>query len=121
MTNSTGASTSASVKKALAKRERHAALWSAVEAYMRLVDADFEYTGLALSKGFRGSPHVDTYDITYQWALSLGDFEGGALCVESAYSEVRVVDPPGLAAKVDGRSPHWGAPWTGARHSAIAH
>ena len=112
---------SAGSKRARAKRERHARLWEAVAAWMAVVDPTFEYTGVACSKGFRGSPHVDTYDIAYQWAISLGDFEGGALCVESAADEVSVVNTRRRAAKVDGRYPHWVAPWSGERYSVIVY
>ena len=112
---------SASVRRRRAKREKHAALWAAVEQWMRLVDPAFEFTGVALSNGFRGSPHVDTYDISYQWAMSLGEFEGGQLCVESGAAEVCVVNTHGRAAKVDGRYPHWVAPWAGERYSVIVY
>ena len=89
---------------------------------MRHVDPSFEYSGVALSRGFRGSPHVDTYDVAPQWALSLGNFEGGRLCVESGPEEVSVVDTHGRAAKVDGRYPHWVSPWTGdERYSVIVY
>ena len=111
---------SASARRRRAKRSRHRALWSAVEALVAEVDADFAFSGVALSYGFRGSPHVDTYDISYQWAVSLGAFEGGQLCIESAPDEVSVVNTHGCAAKVDGRFPHWVAPWRGAeRYSVI--
>eukprot|EP00966_Prymnesium_polylepis_P051891 1201779-Prymnesium_polylepis.1 len=83
-------------------------------------DPGFEYTGVAFANGFRGSPHVDTYDVSYQWATSLGEFDGGQLCVESGPAEVRVVDTHNRAAKVDGRYPHWVAPWAGERYSVIA-
>ena len=88
---------------------------------MSVVDPHFEYSAVALSRSFRGSPHVDTYDVSFQWALSLGDFEGGALCVEAAADEVAVVDTKHKAAKVDGRYPHWVSPWTGERYSVIAY
>jgi len=111
---------SASARRRRAKRSRHRALWAAVEALVAEVDADFAFSGVALSYGFRGSPHVDTYDISYQWAVSLGAFEGGQLCIESAPDEVSVVNTHGRAAKVDGRFPHWVAPWRGAeRYSVI--
>ena len=109
----------AGARRARAKRERHAPLWEAVAALMRLLDPHFEYTGVAFTKGFRGSPHVDTYDISYQWAVSLGEFEGGKLCIEAGPGEVSVVDTRNRAAKVDGRFPHWVAPWTGERFSVI--
>ena len=88
---------------------------------MELSDPSFEFTGVAISRGFRGSPHVDTYDISYQWATSLGEFEGGELCVESAADEVSVVTTRRRAAKVDGRYPHWVAPWSGERYSVIVY
>ena len=91
----------------------------AIEEYMAHVDPMFAWTGVALSRGFRGSPHVDTYDLAPQWALSLGDFEGGSLCVESGPAEVAVVDTHGRAAKVDGRYPHWVAPWSGAERFSV--
>jgi hypothetical protein len=93
------------------KRRRHVALWEAVAAYMQHVDPSFEYTGVAISRGFRGSPHIDAQDIAYQWALSLGEFEGGALCIESSPTEVSVVDTHNRPAKVDGRYVHWVSPW----------
>ena len=109
----------ASARRRRKKRERHSALWLAVSNWMSLVDPTFAYTGVALTKAFRGSPHVDTYDIDYQWAISLGDFEGGELCVESAPDEVSIVNTRRCAAKVDGRFPHFVAPWTGERFSII--
>ena len=113
---------SAGARRGRAKRERHGALWDAVAAWMAHADPEFEYTGVALSRNFRGSPHVDTYDISYQWAISLGEFEGGELCVESGADEVSVVTTRNRAAKVDGRYPHWVAPWVGAqRFSAIVY
>mmetsp|Transcript_33751 Transcript_33751/g.67276 ORF Transcript_33751/g.67276 Transcript_33751/m.67276 type:complete len:220 (-) Transcript_33751:178-837(-) len=112
---------SASMRRARRKREQHGALWEAVAAWMELVDPAFDFSGVALSKDFRGSPHVDTYDISYQWALSLGNFEGGQLCMESAPGEVSVIDTHNRAAKVDGRFPHWVAPWAGERYSVIAY
>ena len=113
---------SADKGRARAKRERHGEVWAAVARWMAGLDPAFAYTGVALTKGFRGSPHVDTYDISYQWATSLGDFEGGELCVEAAVDEVRVVTTKGRAAKVDGRYPHWVAPWRGdERYSVIVY
>jgi len=106
-------------KKAKIKRERHQAVWDEVHSTMEFLDPTFEYTGVALSKGFRGSPHIDAQDISYQWAMSFGEFTGGELCVESAPGEVSVVTTKSRAAKLDGRFPHWVAPWRGERYSAI--
>ena len=110
-----------SARRLARKRERHAAVWAAVAAMMAAVDPAFAYTGVALSKGFRGSPHIDTYDIDMQWALSLGEFEGGCLCVEASPTEVVVAETKGRPAKVDGRYVHWVAPWTGERYSVIVY
>ena len=100
---------------------------------MRDVDADYaaEFTAVALTKNFRGSPHIDTQNIGPFYGLSLGDFRnqdqdedtggggggdeskatmsmnGGALCVESGPREVTFVDTRGKMARVDGRYPHW--------------
>jgi hypothetical protein len=50
-----------------------------------------------------GSPHVDTHDVSEQFALSLGDFgseHGGELCVESGSMETTRVNTHGRLAKV---------------------
>lgn len=40
----------------------------------------------AVTKNFRGSPHIDQNDFSVQYALSVGDFdEGGELCVEEGH------------------------------------
>ena len=46
-------------------------------------DPSFYYSGIAITKNFVGSPHIDDRDQTYQYALSLGNFtHGGELCVD---------------------------------------
>eukprot|EP00435_Cladocopium_sp_Y103_P041798 s1458_g11.t1 len=43
----------------------------------------------AVTKNFRGSPHIDQNDFSVQYALAVGDFaSGGELCVEEATGEV---------------------------------
>ena len=82
-------------------------------AYRVLVWADptFEYDRLAVTKNFTGSPHVDKEDVTFQYALSLGDFAesgGGELVVESESGDERwVVETRNRVARVDGRFAHW--------------
>ena len=53
--------------------------------------------------------------------MALGDFSenGGALCVEFDPFNVAYVDTRGRLGKVDGRYPHWVAPYTGNRYSLI--
>jgi len=108
-------------RKSRVKRERHSAVWEAVLEAMAFLDPGFAFTGVACTRGFRGSPHCDNHDIDYQWAMSLGKFDGGELCVESDPGEVSVVDTKGRGAKVDGRYPHWVAPWVGNRFSLICY
>lgn len=66
------------------------------------------HSGIAVTKNFVGSPHIDSFDTGPQLALALGEFEGGALCIESEDGgSVDVVDTKGKIAKVDGRRVHW--------------
>ena len=69
-----------------------------------------EFTSIAFTRNFQGSPHIDTQNIAPFYGLSMGDFTGGALCVEYSPREVAHVDTHGKLAKVDGRYPHWVAP-----------
>lgn len=67
--------------------------------------SSWSWDGLAVSHNFVGSPHIDTHDVSEQFALSLGDFGsedggGGELCVESAPMEVTRVNTHGRLAKV---------------------
>ena len=54
---------------------------------MEKVDPVFKYSGIAVTKNFVASPHIDDKDKSYQYAISLGNFEnGGQLCVEGWFS-----------------------------------
>jgi hypothetical protein len=57
--------------------ERHRALWDAAERALASVDPGFRYTNIAVTRDFRGSPHIDHSDISFQYATSLGDFGDG--------------------------------------------
>jgi hypothetical protein len=73
-------------------------------------DPRFQYDRLAVTKNFTGSPHVDKDDVTFQYAVSLGDFGdlGGELVVESEDGAFRwEVDTRDRVARVDGRFVHW--------------
>ena len=80
-----------------------------------------QFTHIAITKNFQGSPHIDTQNIGPFYGLALGDFSdgGGALCVECSAREVAHVDTRGRMAKVDGRFVHWVAPYEGERFSII--
>ena len=60
---------------------------------------------LAITKNFMGSPHIDRFDETYQYAVSLGDFTGGELCIETELPcgrEVAIVNTRNKLVKVVG-------------------
>ena len=76
---------------------------------MEWADPAFAFTAIAVTKNLVGSPHIDAGDISYQYAISLGDFSsGGYLCVECEdYRRVMVVDTHNKMARIDGRFVHW--------------
>jgi hypothetical protein len=90
-------------------------LWKAAAAAMATVDPDFavQFTGLAVTQGFRGSPHIDTTNIGPFYGLSLGDFADGEGGVQVEYDSMTVaeVNTKNRLGKVDGRFPHWVAPY----------
>ena len=107
---------------AAAKVERHQSLWDIAATVMEEADREFasRYTAIAFTHNFQGSPHIDTQNIGPFYGLGLGDYRnGGELCVESGVREVSYCDTHGRLAKVDGRYPHWVAPYDGTRFSVI--
>lgn len=100
---------------AVFKRGESGTFLTACEELMAWVDRQFPYTHVALTKNFQGSPHIDHFDRTYQYTLSLGSFSrGGHLCVESVSNEdeidgtrIDVIDTHNRVACVDGRYVHW--------------
>jgi hypothetical protein len=97
-------------------------------------DPSFYYSGIAITKNFVGSPHIDDRDQTYQYAISLGNFtDGGELCVDGGIIEVNdddddelttnnntkpkavpvihVVNTHDRIARIDGRHVHWVRTW----------
>lgn len=107
---------------------KYGELWKLATAVMLHMAPSFDYSTIAATKNFVGSPHVDmggtlntkrkqclnlmalnpNVDKTWQYAMSLGDFSsGGELCVEASGSAVYVIDTKNKLARVDGRFPHW--------------
>jgi len=90
-------------------------LWRAAKAAMRKVDPEFAeaFTGLAVTKNFVGSPHIDTTNIGPFYGLSVGDFEDGTggVRVELDPLTVAEVNTKNRLGRVDGRFPHWVAPY----------
>ena len=88
------------------------------------------FDALASTQNFRGSPHVDKHDVSHQYAIALGDFDGGELCVEDnescagesashAGGSVVSVDVNNKIARIDGRHVHWVKGYTGERFSVV--
>ena len=78
-----------------------------------------KYTALAITKNFRGSPHIDFHDTTYQHVIALGSFTGGRLCVESDEDEVVSIDIQNRLGRMDGRRVHWVTGFQGERYSVV--
>ena len=95
----------------VSKNDPYGALKRAADGVLVWADPAFEYDRLAVTVNFTGSPHVDKEDVTFQYALSLGDFAesgGGELVVESESGDERwVVETRNRVARVDGRFAHW--------------
>ena len=116
----------------------YAPLRALCAALMAFAEPSFYYSSIAVTKNFVASPHIDERDRTHQFAMSLGDFEGGELCVDEEDCEaeggtgvqvaatssgehvVAVVNTRNRVAKVDGRHIHWVRSFTGGdRYSLI--
>lgn len=104
--------------RARAKWEKHRRVWELASACLQSVDAGFAdaVSALAVTCGFRGSPHIDKQNRGPFYGLALGDFPAaqGGVCVEINAMEVGVVDTRDRLAQVDGRFPHWVAPYDAA-------
>ena len=96
-------------------------VWQLCEQLIRQVIPDAVYNALAITKSFRGSPHIDNHDKTFQHVIALGDFKGGYLCTEADEdgNEVVEVDVKNKFGRIDGRSVHWVSGWTGERYSIV--
>ena len=102
------------VPTALAKQSTEVLrLWECVGRVVRAVDPSYEFS--------QESPHRDRHDVTYQYALSLGSFEGGGrLMAETGDPGVIVAyDTRGRLTRLDGRRVHWVQTYTGERFSLI--
>jgi hypothetical protein len=101
--------------KAEAKLHAHRAVWDLAKSAMESVDEEFanKYTALAVTHNFIGSPHIDRQNVGPFYGLSLGDFDDGTggIMVECSARVVAHNNTKGRLAKVDGRFPHWVAPY----------
>jgi hypothetical protein len=95
---------------------------------MQWADPKYYYSGIAVTKNFVASPHIDDRDQSFQYAVALGGFtSGGELCVEGCSEGgmglddwVNVVETHNRIARVDGRNVHWVRTWDGGdRYSLV--
>lgn len=102
-------------QSAAKKLHRHERLWELAKTAMLEVDADYghNFSALAVTYGFQGSPHIDKQNTCPFYGLALGDFPDGqgGVCVEVDAFTVAHVNTKNRLAKVDGRYPHWVAPY----------
>ena len=114
--------TGAKAKLNAAKLEKYSELWELINIAIASVDTDFaaKFTGVAITNGFRDSPHIDTENIGPFYGISFGDFQGGGqIAVESGPCEITKLNTFQRFGKVDGRYPHWVTKYSGERYSVI--
>ncbi|KAL7543541.1 hypothetical protein ACHAXR_012846 [Thalassiosira sp. AJA248-18] len=101
--------------KAACKLKRHQALWDLAFEAMNNVDPVFasQYTAVAVTHNFVGSPHIDKQNCGPFYGFAVGDFEEGTgnIMVECSARVVAAVNTKNSMAKVDGRFPHWVGPY----------
>lgn len=91
-------------------------LWDLAKKTLAVVDAEYadSFSALAVTKNFTGSPHIDKQNTGPFYGLSLGNFDDGTggVCVEANAFTVAHVNTKHRLGKVDGRYPHWVAPYS---------
>lgn len=94
--------------------DEYAPLRALCAELVAFADPAFAYSGIAVTRNFVGSPHVDACDTSAQLAVSFGDFDepGGELCVDGG-DVLFVVRTKQRVARVDGRHVHWVRTHTG--------
>lgn len=100
---------------AIRKYQQNLTLWGAAKEAIASVDEEFanQFTGLAVTKGFVGSPHIDTTNIGPFYGLSVGDFEDGTGGVRVELDPLTVceVNTKNRLGRIDGRFPHFVGPY----------
>lgn len=122
VTDTTTNNNSMNAKRQAAKLEKYRAIWDKAVDAIEQTDKEFadRFTALAVTKNFKGSPHIDTLNVGPFYAISMGEFTGGGrLCVECSATCIAEVDTKGRFAKIDGRFPHWVSDYQGTRYSLI--
>ena len=106
-------------KAKLAKQKyiQYIHLWNLAQQAMMKVNPSFakQYTALAVTHNFTGSPHIDKQNITPFYGLSIGNFQDGEGGIRVEYNARCVVNvnTKNRLGRIDGRYPHWVAPYGG--------
>lgn len=108
-------SNSQNAAKAACKLKRHEVLWNLAFEAMNSVDPVYasQYTAVAVTHNFVGSPHIDKQNCGPFYGFAVGDFEEGTgdVFVECSARVIAAVKTKNCMAKVDGRFPHWVGPY----------
>jgi len=116
-----GSATSRNAIKAAIKLKKNKDLFDLATTAIQEIDPSFEFSSLAVTEGFTGSPHIDKQNNGPFYGMALGSFpdrEGG-IRVEARWNTVVEVNTKNRLARIDGRYPHWVAPYSGDRFSLI--
>ena len=108
-------STCQNAAKAAIKLKKYEALWNLAFEAINSVDPKFasQYTAVAVTHNFEGSPHIDKQNTGPFYGFAVGDFDDGtgSIMVECSARVVAKVNTKNCMAKVDGRYPHWVGPY----------
>jgi hypothetical protein len=112
---------SSKARIAAKKLQQNEQLWKYAKMAIEQVDPEFacNFSALAVTFDFTGSPHIDKQNTGPFYGLALGDFHGGEICVEVDAFCVARINTKNRLGKVDGQFPHWVAPYDGERYSLI--
>jgi hypothetical protein len=101
------------------KLATHQDLWDKAKRVLSSVDPEYarRFTALAVTHDFEGSPHIDRQNVGPFYGLSLGSFEEGTggVRVECSARVVGNVNTKDRLGRIDGRFPHWVAPYDKAK------
>ena len=106
------------VHAAAAAKESLERLWALLR---EVAPREFSYTSVQCHRnGPAGKAHNDAANSRSQLAMTLGDFEGGRLVVETDRPQIlSAFDLKDRPARIDLRRPHWVEPYQGTRYSVI--
>ena len=97
------------------KLEHYRKIWDLAHEALTEVDPIFaeRCTEIAVTYKFQGSPHRDKQNCGPFYGLAMGDFPDGqgGICVECSARVVAVMNTKDRLGRVDGRYPHWVAPY----------